>query len=53
MSYFAHVSKYIRRILGLVICKGRRGGSFGSDAGIMVGKLYDLIPDGGVGGIFY
>jgi len=30
-----------------------RGGSVGSGAAKQVGKLYDLIPDGGVGGIFY
>ena len=53
MSCFAHVSKFIRRILGLVIWKGTRGGAVGSDTALEVGKVACSVPDVVVTGIFH
>jgi hypothetical protein len=50
---FAHVSLFIRRIPGLVICNGTRGVAVGSGTALEVGKVAVSKLDVGVTGIFH
>ena len=53
ISCFAHACKFIRRILGLIICKGTHGDEVGSGTALEVGKVAGSIPGNGVTGMFH